>query len=342
MNMNFVRKLPIPKELKEQYPLSAELEKIKYQRDREISDILMGINSRFLLIIGPCSADREDSVMDYLCRLKLVQEEVSDKILIIPRLYTSKPRSQGKGYMGFLHQPNPSEAPDILKGISQVREFHLRALSETGFSCAEELLYPENHRYLSDLISYVAVGARSVENQEHRLVASGLKIPAGMKNPVGGNLDSLINSISSAKLPHKFLYRGWEVESAGNPLAHAILRGYKDKDGVPHPNYDEKSVLNLLEKYEAAGLSFPTCIIDTNHDNSGKQYEKQPDIALETVDLRNREPAVKKFVKGLMVESYLTDGCQEIDGNIYGQSITDPCIGWDKTEKLIYSLAEKL
>lgn len=342
MNMNFKRKLPIPKEVKEMYPLTREMEAVKSRRDAEISGIVTGKSDKFLLIVGPCSADREEPVMEYLSRLARVQEEVSGSIVIVPRLYTSKPRSSGTGYMGFLHQQDPSDAPDIYNGITQVREFHLRALSETGFTCADELLYPDNHRYLSDLLSYVAVGARSVLDQQHRLTASGLNIPVGMKNPIGGGDELLLDSIGSAQMPHEFLYRGWEVESRGNPLTHAILRGWKDENGVRHQNCGRDELLRFNELYLNKGLSNPCTIVDVNHDNSGKDWTLEPSISMDVLESRRREPVLAKFVRGLMIESYLKDGCQDESGTEYGMSVTDPCIGWEKTEKLIYEIAEKL
>lgn len=339
--MNFIRKLPIPLELKTEMPVGAALAAIKAERDAELRDIFTGKSEKLLLIIGPCSADREEPVMEYLRRLRRVAEEVSEKIFILPRLYTCKPRSAGDGYMGFVHQPNPNEAPDIFKGVAAVREFHLRALRETGFSCADELLYPENHRYFSDLLSYAAVGARSVEDQQHRLTASGLNIPVGMKNPTGGGLSAMFNAVHAAQSPHRFIYRGWEVESAGNPLAHCVLRGYTGRDGGYCSNYHYEDLLNVAELYEKSGLKNAAVIVDTNHANSGKNYLLQPDIAYDVLESR-RDPALRKLVKGLMIESYLLDGAQEESGGAFGCSITDPCLGWEKTERMIYDIAERL
>lgn len=341
MNMNFIRKLPIPLELKTEMPVSPALAAVKAQRDAEIRRIFTGESDKFLLIIGPCSADREEPVMEYLRRLRGAADAVAEKIFIIPRLYTCKPRSSGDGYMGFIHQPDPSEAPDIFKGVAAVREFHLRALKETGFSCADELLYPENHRYFSDLLSYVAVGARSVEDQQHRLTASGLNIPVGMKNPTGGDLSAMFNAVHAAQSPHRFIYRGWEVESAGNPLAHCVLRGYTERDGGYRANYHYEDLLKTAELYAASGLANAAVIVDTNHANSGKNCFLQPEIALDVIESR-RDPALRKLVKGLMIESYLLDGAQEESGGAFGCSITDPCLGWEKTERLIYDIAEKL
>ncbi len=342
MNMEFYRKLPIPKDIKEQYPLSPEMAKRKAAEDEEIRKIFTGESNKFLLVIGPCSADKEDSVLDYISRLRTVQDKVADKIVIVPRIYTNKPRTTGDGYKGMLHQPDPNEHPDMLKGLLAIRSLHMRALSETGFSCADEMLYPENHRYLSDVLSYVAVGARSVENQQHRLVASGLDIPCGMKNPTGGDISIMLNSITAAQHSHTFLYRGWEAKSLGNPLAHAILRGYVDAYGVSHPNYHYEDLISLYDVYKAKNLQNMAVIVDTNHANSGKKYLEQTRIAKEILHSCRHSADVRSFVKGLMIESYIEDGCQKIGENIYGKSITDPCLGWEKTERLIYDIADVL
>ena len=342
MNMDFKRKLPIPMEIKAQYPFTPKLEAIKTKRDREIKDIFEGNDDRFLLIIGPCSADKDDSVLDYISRLRKVQEKVSDKLLIIPRLYTNKPRTTGDGYKGMLHQPDPHKGEDMLKGVVAIRNLHIRAIRETGFTCADEMLYPENHRYLSDILSYLAVGARSVENQQHRLTASGLAIPVGMKNPTAGDLSVMMNSITAAQHSHTFIYRGWEVESHGNPLAHAILRGYINQHGQSMPNYHYEDLIRLFDAYAASGLQNPSVIVDTNHSNSGKRWQEQPRIAREVLHSCRQSNDVKKLVKGLMIESYIEDGAQKPGENVYGKSITDPCLGWKKSEKLIYELAEML
>jgi len=342
MNMNFKRKLPIPMEIKEQYPLSYKLEQLKAKRDTEIKSIFEGKDDRFILIIGPCSADHDDSVIDYISRLRTVQEKVADKILIIPRIYTNKPRTTGDGYKGMLHQPDPQKGSDMLKGVIAIRNLHIRAIEETGFTCADEMLYPENYRYLSDLLSYVAIGARSVENQKHRLTASGLDIPVGMKNPTAGDISVMMNSITAAQHSHTFIYRGWEVESQGNPLAHAILRGYVNKHGQSLPNYHYEDLINLAEVYEKTGLENPAVIVDTNHANSGKKWMEQPRIAKEVLHSCRHSNDVKKIVKGLMIESYIEDGSQKPEECIYGKSITDPCLGWEKTEKLILDLADVL
>ena len=342
MNMNFKRKLPIPMEIKVQYPVTAELEALKAKRDAEIKDVFEGKDDKFILVIGPCSADHDDSVIDYISRLRTVQDKVSDKILIIPRIYTNKPRTTGDGYKGMLHQPDPNKAEDMLAGVVAIRSLHIRAMQETGFTCADEMLYPENYRYLNDVLSYVAVGARSVENQKHRLTASGLDIPVGMKNPTAGDISVMMNSITAAQHSHTFIYRGWEVESQGNPLAHAILRGYVNKHGQSMPNYHYEDLIHLAETYEKSGLANPAVIVDTNHANSGKKWMEQPRIAKEILQSCRHSADVKKIVKGLMIESYIEDGAQKPEEGVYGKSITDPCLGWEKTEKLILDLAEML
>ncbi len=342
MGMIFERKLPIPQEVKAQYPLSADLEKLVNKRAQEIADVFTGKSDRLILIIGPCSADNEDSVIDYISRLRTVQDKVEDKVLIIPRIYTNKPRTTGDGYKGMLHQPNPNEKPDMYKGIVAIRELHMRALSETGFSCADEMLYPENYRYLSDILGYVAIGARSVENQQHRLVSSGISVPVGMKNPTSGDISVMMNSITAAQHKHTFIYRGWEVHSEGNPLAHAILRGYVNKHGQSMPNYHYEDLVHLAEIYANSGLANPGVIVDTNHANSGKKYLEQIRITKEVLHSCRHDADVKKLVKGFMIESYIEDGAQKIGECIYGKSITDPCLGWEKTEKLIYDVADLL
>lgn len=343
MNTTYKRELFSPQEIKEMYPVSNEGIENKKANDKEITDAISGQSDKFLLIIGPCSADHEDSVIDYISRLRPVQDKVKDKIVIIPRIYTNKPRTTGAGYKGMLHQPNPLASPDILKGLIAIRKLHMRALNETGFSCADEMLYPENHNFLSDLVSYVAVGARSVENQQHRLVASGLDIPVGMKNPTSGDLSVMMNSIKAAQGSHTFIYRNWEVESKGNPYAHAILRGYVDNHGTNHPNYHYEDLSSIISLYEAAGeLSNPAVIVDCNHSNSGKKYLEQVRIAKEVLHSMKLNAPIHKLVKGLMIESYIEDGAQKTGECTYGKSITDPCLGWDKTEKLIYDIAELL
>ncbi len=342
MNMSFERKLPIPMEVKEHYPITAELETLIDKRAVEIQDIFTGKSDKLALIIGPCSADNEDSVIDYISRLRKVQEKVEDKIFIIPRIYTNKPRTTGDGYKGMLHQPDPNEKPDMYKGIVAIRQLHLRALKETGFSCADEMLYPENHRYLSDILAYVAVGARSVENQQHRLTASGLDVPVGMKNPTSGDISVMMNSITAAQHNHTFIYRGWEVHSTGNPCAHAILRGYVNKHGQSMPNYHYEDLVHLCEAYAKTDLVNPGVIVDTNHANSGKKYLEQVRIAKEVLHSCRHDADVKKLVKGFMIESYIEDGAQKIGECVYGKSITDPCLGWEKTERLILDMADLL
>ena len=343
MNMNFKRKLPIPMEIKEMYPLSQELARVKAANDLEIAKIFTGESDKLALVIGPCSADREDAVLDYISRLRRVQEVVKDKIVIIPRIYTNKPRTTGDGYKGMLHQPNPNESPDMLKGLISIRKLHMKALEETGFSCADEMLYPDNYRYLNDILSYVAIGARSVENQEHRLTASGLDIPVGMKNPTGGDISVMMNSITAGQHAHTFIYRGWEVETKGNPLTHAILRGYVNKHGQSLPNYHYEDLIGLCETYAKTNLVNAGVIVDTNHANSGKKYLEQIRIAKEIMHSRRYSGDVRGLVKGLMIESYIEDGCQKIsDHEVYGKSITDPCLGWEKTERLIYEIADML
>lgn len=342
MGMDFKRKLPIPKDIKELYPLSKQDESVKAENDRQICSVFNGNDSKFLLIIGPCSADHRDSVLEYVERLRRLQERVAERMIIIPRIYTNKPRTSGDGYMGMLHQPDPEKAPDLLKGLISIRSLYLEILHDYGFTCANELLYPENHRYLSDLLSYVAVGARSVENQQHRLVASGLDIPVGMKNPISGDLSVMMNAVRSAQHSHTFLYRGWEVLSAGNPYAHAVLRGYISADGCMRSNFDYDSLVNMVDVYAAANLSNPAIIVDCNHANSGKNPIEQIRIAKDVLESGRRNPDIGRMVKGLMIESYLEDGAQGTGEHIYGKSITDPCLGWEKTERLVLELANKL
>ena len=343
MNMEFYRKLPIPKDIKAQFPLSADGEKALKGRQDEINKVFSGESDKFILVVGPCSADREDAVLDYIYRLRGVEEKVKDKIIIVPRIYTNKPRTTGEGYKGMLHQPDPNADPDMLKGILAIRQIHMRAIEETGFGCADEMLYPENYRYLSDLLAYVAVGARSVENQQHRLTASGLDIPVGMKNPTGGDISVMMNAIKAGQASHVFLYRGWEVKTQGNPYTHAILRGYVDKFGKSHPNYHYEDLYDLYETYMASGLTNPAVVVDTNHSNSGKKYLEQVRIAKEILHSCRYSRDVKSIVKGLMIESYIEDGAQKICADaVYGKSVTDPCLGWEKTEKLIYEIAEVL
>ncbi len=342
MNMEFLRKLPVPQQVKGRFPLGEEMKQQKAARDLEIAKIFRGESDKFLLIIGPCSADNSEAVLDYISRLKRVSEQVSDKLMIVPRIYTNKPRTTGAGYKGMLHQPNPEEDSDMLKGIIAIRELHISVLKDYGFSCADEMLYPENHRYLSDILSYVAVGARSVENQQHRLTASGIEVPVGMKNPTSGDLSIMLNSVKAAQSKHTFIYRGWEVKSAGNPLAHSILRGYVDSFGKSVSNYHYEDLVSLCDRYNESGLLNPAVVIDANHANSGKRYAEQIRIANDVLYSRSHNNDIKRLVRGLMIESYIEDGAQSVGEHIYGKSITDPCLGWEKTEKLIFEMADRV
>lgn len=340
MSMNFIRKLPIPMDMKEKFPVNEHLAEVIEKRNNEIKDVFASRDDRLVLIIGPCSADREDAVMDYIYKLKDLEEKVKDKILIVPRIYTNKPRTTGEGYKGMASQPDPTKKPDLYEGLISIRRLHTRAIEETGFTCADEMLYPENYRYLSDVLGYVAIGARSVENQQHRLTASGIELPVGMKNPTGGDYSVMLNSIVAAQKSHMFLYRGWEVETTGNPYAHAILRGYVNKHGNALPNYHYEDLALLHEMYAKKNVENMGVVIDTNHSNSGKKYLEQIRIAKEIMNSRNASGDMKKFVKGLMIESYLVDGTQKVEEGVYGKSITDPCLGWEKTERLVLDLAE--
>ena len=339
-NMEFKRKLPVPMEIKAQYPLTPELSRIKEVRDREIADVFTGKSHKLVLVIGPCSADREDAVMEYCERLAGLQERVSDKLILIPRVYTNKPRTTGEGYKGLLHQPDPEQEEDMLEGVIAIRRLHTNVLANTGLTTAYEMLYPDNYRYLSDLLSYVAVGARSVENQEHRLTASGLDVPVGMKNPTSGDISVMLNSIMAAQHSHTFIYRGWEVKTKGNDLTHAVLRGYVNRRGESIPNYHFEDLEQLYHAYAAKGLNNMALIVDANHANSGKQYAQQPRICKEVLHSCRHSKNIQSMVKGFMIESYLEEGCQKIGEHIYGRSITDPCIGWADTERLVLDIAE--
>ncbi len=340
MSFEFIKKLPTPAEIREQFPLPADLVKIKEARDAEIREVLTGKSSKFLVIIGPCSADNEASVCDYVTRLARVNEKVSDKLILIPRIYTNKPRTTGEGYKGIVHQPDPEGKPDFLSGLIAMRKMHIRAIAETGLTAADEMLYPENWRYVSDILSYVAIGARSVEDQQHRLTVSGFDVAAGMKNPTSGDLSVMLNSVYAAQHPHSFIYRGWEVNTTGNDLTHTVLRGATNKHGNNIPNYHYEDLNLLLEMYEKTDLKNPACVIDANHSNSGKQYQQQIRIVKEVMHSRKLNPDIHKLVKGVMIESYIEEGCQKVGGGIYGKSITDPCLGWEASEKLIYDIAE--
>lgn len=343
MSMKLNRELPLPVELKAEYPLPERVKALKAERDREIREIFEGTSQKFAVIVGPCSADNEDAVLDYVYRLAKVNERVKEKLLLIPRVYTNKPRTTGEGYKGMLHQPSPDKAPDLLGGIIAIRRMHIRVMEETGLTSADEMLYPENRSYLDDVLSYEAVGARSVENQQHRLTASGMDIPVGMKNPTSGDLSVMLNSIQAAQASHTFLYRGCDVTTSGNPTAHAILRGGVDKYGASMPNYHYEDLTRLWELYGKRDLQNPAAVIDANHSNSNKKYKEQIRIVSEVLHSRNYNPELKKLIRGVMVESYLEEGSQAIEGErVYGRSITDPCLGWDDTERLLYHMAERV
>ena len=336
------RQLPHPEDIIKELPLPADAAMAKAQRDAEIAKVFESKDDRLILVIGPCSADTEEPVIEYIHRLADLQEKVKDKILMIPRIYTNKPRTTGDGYKGMVHQPNPNEKPDMIKGLMAIRHLHIRAIKETGLSSADEMLYPDNYYYLSDVLSYVAVGARSVENQQHRLVASGIEIPVGMKNPTSGDISVMLNSITASQHPQTFISRGWEVTTDGNPLTHAILRGSVDSKGRSHPNYHYEDLINLCEDYAERNLKNMALIVDTNHANSGKQYLEQIRICKEVLHSCRHSADIKKLVKGFMIESYIEDGCQKIGEGVYGKSITDPCLGWEKTERLVLDIADFL
>lgn len=340
MSMNIVRQLPSAEEIIEKYPLDRSLKLIKAENDKSISDVFTLKSDKFILIVGPCSADNEDSVIDYLLRLKKISEKVKDRIVIIPRIYTNKPRTTGDGYKGMVHQPNPTGKADMLHGLLAIRRLHINAIKQTGFSCADEMLYPENYSYLSDVLSYIAIGARSVENQQHRLVSSGISVPVGMKNPTSGDFSVMLNSIMAAQHPHTFIYRGAEVLTTGNILAHAILRGSVNKHSQAIPNYHFEDLIRLHNQYCERNLENMAVIVDANHSNSNKQYLEQIRICKEVLHSRRHSNDIKGMVKGLMIESYIEDGCQPVGGGVYGKSITDPCLGIEKTERLIYDIAE--
>lgn len=342
MNFEFHVAIPGPDEIKEEIPFPEELAELKKKRDAEIKDIISGKSDKFLLIIGPCSADNEPAVLDYVSRLKKVADKVEDKLFIIPRVYTNKPRTTGKGYKGMLHQPDPEKKPDLIAGLKAIRRMHIDVVKETGMTPADEMLYPENHSYMDDVLSYVAVGARSCEDQLHRLVASGIEFPVGMKNPTSGDLGVMMNSIEAAQAPQMFIYRNWEVKTAGNPLTHSILRGATNRYGQNVPNYHYEDLKRLSDLYAARDLKNPAVIVDTNHSNSGKRYLEQIRIAKEVMHSRRHSDDIKKLVKGLMIESYIEPGAQKIGEGVYGKSITDPCLGWEESERLIYEIAESL
>ena len=345
MSMIFTKKLPTPKEIKEIYPVPENVKAAKALHDQAIRDVLSGKDDRFLVIIGPCSADNEDSVCEYISRLVPVQEKVKDKVMIIPRIYTNKPRTTGEGYKGMIHQPDPEKAPDLLAGVIAIRRLHIRALEEFNLPVADEMLYPENYHYLEDILSYVAVGARSVENQQHRLTSSGVTVPVGMKNPTSGDFSVMLNSIVAAQQSHNFIYRGWDLTTSGNPYAHAILRGSVNKYGSAKPNYHYEDLIRLYDMYQQRKLQNPAAIVDANHSNSNKQFMEQIRIVKEVLHSRSHSDEIRQLVKGVMIESYLVEGNQTIGHghtHVYGQSITDPCLGWEDSERLIYEIAERL
>lgn len=341
MSIEFIKALPSPDEIKSEYPLSDEQKELKRKKDAEIRDVFTGKSDKFLAVIGPCSADNEAAVLDYVSRLAAVQEKISDKVIIIPRVYTNKPRTTGDGYKGMLHQPDPEKKPDMEAGIKAIRKLHLDVISQTGFFPADEMLYPENWMYCDDTLSYVAIGARSVEDQQHRLTASGMDVPVGMKNPTAGGFDVMLNSVHAASHPHTFIYRGAQVSTSGNSLTHCVLRGYVNKKGQCVPNYHYEDLLLLNKLYDEHEHLCRAVIVDSNHSNSNKQYMEQVRIVMDVLHSRNMNPAIKSLVKGVMVESYIEPGCQKIGEHIYGKSITDPCLGWDDTERLLYTIAEK-
>ena len=342
MSFNYKSLLPTPAQIKAEFPLTPECVELKVARDKEVADVITGKSEKFLVIIGPCSADREDAVCEYMSRLAKVNEQVKDKLVIVPRVYTNKPRTTGGGYKGMLHQPDPEKKPNMYEGLVAIRKLHMRVIKDYGFTTADEMLYPENYSYLSDVLSYVAIGARSVENQQHRLVSSGMDVPVGMKNPTSGDLGVMLNAVYAAQHGHDFIYRTWEVETKGNPLAHTILRGAVSKHGQCLPNYHYEDIQLLLEKYNETHLVNPATIIDANHSNSGKKYEQQIRIVKDVLHTRRCNKDIESLVKGVMIESYLEDGCQKIDGGVYGKSITDPCLGWEKTDYLIHEIAERV
>ena len=342
MSFNFIQRLPVPAEIKEQFPMPEELKAVKAERDEIIRRIFTGEDSRLLVIIGPCSADREDAVCDYIGRLARLQEKVKDKLVLVPRIYTNKPRTTGEGYKGILHQPDPEKKPDLLAGVLAIRKLHMRAIRESGLPPADEMLYPENFWYLSDVLSYVAVGARSVENQQHRLTASGINVPVGMKNPTSGDLSVMMNSVTAGQHGHSFIFRGWEVHTDGNELVHTILRGATNKHGQNIPNYHYEDMIRLVEMYRKKEYQNPACIVDANHSNSGKQYKEQIRIVKEVLHSCRHSREVKGLIKGVMIESYIEEGCQKIGEHIYGRSITDPCLGWEDSERLMCDMAELL
>ena len=340
MSFEFIKRLPTPDEIRKEYPVPEELARLRERRNEEIRDVLTGKSDKFLVIIGPCSADNEEAVCDYVTRLAKVNEKVKDKLVLIPRIYTNKPRTTGEGYKGIIHQPDPEKKPDFLAGLIAMRKMQIRAIAESGLTAADEMLYPENWRYVSDILSYVAIGARSVEDQQHRLTVSGFDVAAGMKNPTSGDFSIMLNSVYAAQHPHSFIYRGWEVQTSGNDLTHTILRGSVNKYGRSLPNYHYEDLNTLISLYNERNLKNPACIIDANHNNSDKQFKQQVRIVKEVMHSRKLNHDIRQMVKGVMVESYIEEGCQKIGDGTYGKSITDPCLGWEDSERLIYDIAE--
>ncbi len=340
MGFSFIKQLPTPDEIRSQYPVPGEFARLKAARDAQIREVITGNSDKFLVIIGPCSADNEDAVCDYISRLARVNEKVKDRLILIPRIYTNKPRTTGEGYKGIVHQPNPESGEDFRRGIAAMRRMHIRAFEESGLTAADEMLYPDNWGYVADILSYVAIGARSVEDQQHRLTVSGFDVPAGMKNPTSGDFSVMLNSVYAAQHPHSFIYRGWEVKTDGNELAHTVLRGATNKYGRNLPNYHYEDLNTLLTLYNERDLKNPACIIDSNHSNSNKQFEQQIRIVKEVMHSRKLSPDIRRLVKGVMVESYIEEGCQKVGGGVYGKSITDACLGWEDSERLIYDIAE--
>lgn len=340
MSFEFIKKLPTPDEIREEYPMPPELLELKVRRDAEIRDVLTGKSNKFLVIIGPCSADHEDPVCDYINRLAKINDRVKDSLILIPRIYTNKPRTTGEGYKGIVHQPDPEKQADFLAGLIAMRKMHIRAVAESGLTAADEMLYPENWGYVSDILSYVAIGARSVEDQQHRLTVSGFDVASGMKNPTSGDFSVMLNSVYAAQHPHSFIYRGWEVNTTGNELAHTVLRGANNKHGQNIPNYHYEDLIRLHDMYAEMNLKNPACVIDSNHSNSNKQFKQQIRIVKEVLHSRRISEDIHKLVKGFMIESYIEEGCQRVGGGVYGKSITDPCLGWKDTEELIYTIAE--
>ncbi|WP_022760573.1 MULTISPECIES: 3-deoxy-7-phosphoheptulonate synthase [unclassified Butyrivibrio] len=340
MSFQYIQQLPSPEEIRDEFPLSKDLIELKKKRDKEIADVLTGNSNKFLVIVGPCSADNEDAVCDYVSRLAKVNDRVKDKLIIVPRVYTNKPRTTGEGYKGITSQPDPEGKTDFRAGLVAMRHMQIRAIEESGLTAADEMLYPENWGYVEDILSYVAIGARSVEDQEHRMVASGFGVPAGMKNPTSGTLSVMLNSVYAAQLPHSFVYRGYEVKTSGNPLSHCVLRGSQNKHGQSQPNYHYEDLSLLAYLYSERDIKNPAAIIDANHNNSGKKYQEQVRIVKEVLHSRNQNKNISELVKGVMIESYIEEGCQKIGEGIYGKSITDPCLGWDDTERLLLDIAE--